>query len=259
VRTRYPTSDSRHAVGGFTLVELLIAIFILAVGLTFVFALFPVGIYATRENAAQTRAAILARSALASISAARVIDNFDTADWAILARDADDTVCVLRSGQDGLGPDDVRDTDTALYCWMAVYARPVLSETATDTSPADALRVHIAVVRTGRAEGIDELFATSSPFAGRVLFVKDSTEATIDTPPGNRDGFTSGNYVCDLRSGCWYRIQELKDTDGNDEYDMLVLDRAAEYTSNGSVFDNALFVPNVVAVFDGMVSRSGQN
>ena len=260
---RRPHQIRRRSAAGFTLVELLIAIFLLALGLTSVFALFPVGMYFTRENVAETRAALLARSALATIDARGAVDRF--AAWTILARDADDTVCSLRSGQDGLTPDDVRDTRYSQYCWIATYARPVLSETATDTSPAGALRVHIAVVRVGRSADVDKLFYDRNPdpgFAGQVVFQAGSREADIVAEPGpddsDRAGLAEGNYVCDLRSGCWYRIQELKDTDGDGVYEKMVLDRPAEYASQGSAaFHNALFVPNVVAVFDGMACGTG--
>jgi prepilin-type N-terminal cleavage/methylation domain-containing protein len=257
VKSTHTTRPEAPLQAGFTLIELLIAIFLLALGLTFVFSLFPVGLYCTRDNVDDTRAAVLAQSALARIRAARVFDRFDTAALAVLARSGDNQVCALRTPQDGFVANDLRDDTTAQYCWLATYARPSVTETGTDTSPFDALRVRVAVVRTGPSLGIDRLLAASPDFAGRVVLTAGDPLARVVQEPSARDGFVPGGHVCDMRSGCWYRIQDLKDTDGNGTVDNATLDRAAEYTSDGRTFDNALFVPGVVTVFDAMVSRSG--
>ena len=261
---RHLALDTRRLRGGFTLVELLIAVFLLALGLTFVFSLFPVGVFLQRENTAETRAAILARSALGRISAAHVLDYLDTAQLAVLQSTSPDAVGALRTGPsvDGFGPEDVRDTNISQYCWLATYARVSLdpAETGTDTSPLDALRVHIAVIRTGPSLNIDKLFDPDPGFAGQVVFKAGEKGAYIVQAPSDRGGFAAGNYVCDMRSGCWYRIVDLRDTGGSADFDRVVLRQPAKYDSiGGDAFKNALFVPNVVAVFDAVVPCLGRD
>jgi prepilin-type N-terminal cleavage/methylation domain-containing protein len=56
---------------GFTLLEVLIAIGILALGLVTVFSLFPVGIYAAKETVDNTRAATLAGTARSELTGLR--------------------------------------------------------------------------------------------------------------------------------------------------------------------------------------------
>lgn len=59
--------SSRGAAAGFTLVEILLALLILAVGLLGVLALFPLGIDAARRSVESTRAATIARMARAHL------------------------------------------------------------------------------------------------------------------------------------------------------------------------------------------------
>lgn len=53
--------------GGFTLVELLLAVFILLIGLTMIACIFPVAADWTRQNAEETVAGIMAKNAVATI------------------------------------------------------------------------------------------------------------------------------------------------------------------------------------------------
>ena len=62
---------SRNGRAGFTLLEILIAIGILAIGLVTVFSLFPVGIYAVKETVDNTRGAALAGGARTELVAMR--------------------------------------------------------------------------------------------------------------------------------------------------------------------------------------------
>jgi len=251
---------------GFTLVELLIAVFILAMGLVFVFALFPVGIYSTRENVDDTRAAILARSALARMSAEFILDEFDTGQLRTLSNTDPDTFGALWTGThaygDGFGASDIRDTDYAQYCWLATYA-PLDPTDAdpSDTSPFDALRVCVAVIRLGRTIDADALVNQYHPdfsqYDAAVTLTAGSADATVVESPANTSGLVSGGWLCDLRSGRWYRILDIGDDDGNGSVDTVNLTREAEYDSNGvaGTFRNARFFPNVVTVVEGVITR----
>jgi prepilin-type N-terminal cleavage/methylation domain-containing protein len=63
--------------GGFTLVEILLAIFVLGIGFLGILTLFPVGLDATRDMLANSRAAMIASTTRATLSAMK-------ADWCIL-------------------------------------------------------------------------------------------------------------------------------------------------------------------------------
>ena len=64
----------RPGVGGFTLLEILVAIFILLIGVTTIMALFPIGTLYVREAVRDTRCTIVAQNAW------QVIDAYDLAD-----------------------------------------------------------------------------------------------------------------------------------------------------------------------------------
>jgi prepilin-type N-terminal cleavage/methylation domain-containing protein len=66
---RAPAGKGRRATGGFSLVELLLAVMILGVGLTMVASVFPVGATWTRQTAEETVGGIVARNAVAIIQA----------------------------------------------------------------------------------------------------------------------------------------------------------------------------------------------
>jgi len=61
----------RRGGAGFTLLEILIAIGILAIGLVTIFSLFPIGIYAVKDTVESSRAASLAKTARAELAARR--------------------------------------------------------------------------------------------------------------------------------------------------------------------------------------------
>jgi prepilin-type N-terminal cleavage/methylation domain-containing protein len=261
---------------GFTLIELLIAIFILAVGLVFVFSLFPVGIYSTRENIDDTQASLVAQSVLSRLSAARITDRFDTADWAVLANTSPDVGACLRTPQERLAPggppfgftraEDLRDTDVAQYGWFATYARPDPSrgDDGSDTNPATALDVRVAVIRMGTTEVSERLAQWPAEYAGyvgRLIITRGSAQARLvhedpqNGEPTDRRGFVPGNFLADLRSGRWYRIVDIRDTGDGGPLDVVDLARPAEYDSNGRVFANVRYIPGVIKVLDGRIWR----
>jgi len=199
---------------GFTLTEILIAVFILAIGLVGVLSLFPVGIHATGKVIQASNADAVARTAFATMEYTNLLQE--------MAGDATysfstGAACPIRNATTGEAGFDMYEQDQ--YSWT-------LEALPTDDTRIRAFHVQAAVFRNrsvfnngGTAAfsnsnalvvGTGTLWQTgTAPIPKAGGYVRHATTVTIDGTP----------YTV----GIWYRIREvLSDT-------QLRLEQAFQY------------------------------
>ncbi len=238
MRPRASTRVRPRPAAGFTLVEILLALLILAVGLLGVLVLFPLGIDAARVSAETTRAAIIGRAARAhlfevngsgsdvSTPFQRIVD--DVADngaegpWYLPYDDE-----IMDPGFDlndtpGDGPQTqvVTDDLEAGYSWSITVARPYDPDGA---EPYDYVLgelwqneyvfiVQVAVYRNYSVEHVD-----GTVDVDRSGPREDWTTTIVeDVPTSIERTFKSGDYVRYLNfdnttpgDGFWYQMDQI--------------------------------------------------
>ncbi len=248
MRPRASTRVRPRSAAGFTLVEILLALLILAVGLLGVLVLFPLGIDAARVSAETTRAAIIGRAARAylfevngsesdvSTPFQRIVD--DVADngaegpWylpyddEIMDPDSD-----VNDIPDGLPTHVVTDDPGAGYSWSITVARPYDpdGEEPHDYVLGELWRnehvfiVQVAVYRNYSLEQVDGALVIdrSRPREEREHW---TTMIVEDVPDSVERTFKSGDYVRYLNfdnttpgDGFWYQVDQI----GGDKVKLL--------------------------------------
>lgn len=230
MRARTPVRVRAPSAAGFTLVEILLALLILAVGMMGVLALFPLGIDAARSSVESTRAATIARMAKAILfsttgSGANQASPFERilndvrrttnpyyGPWLLPHYDE-----ILDPDADGdttdNGPPVTVDPNTAEYSWSITVAYPYDEDGQPPydyvldwlwQSP-DVFIVQVTVYRHYR---------TTSGQAD----VEHDKIVLADVSGGH--GVESGDYVRYLASdysgdGFWYRVDEIGEVGGD--------------------------------------------
>ncbi len=172
---------------GFTLIEIGIAIFILAVGLISMLTLFPVGVDSMKKVTQYSNAAILSESAISYLKANDIVGFVGTNTGSNTYPDTD-------PDQANQFEDSSGNTIFAQYSWQAVVKN--------ETTDNNLVRAQIAIFRN---------FDYTQFGAGTAVFANGSDTAYY-TPP-LPSGFTSRHYirVNDVSSDdkFWYRIDSI--------------------------------------------------
>ncbi len=176
-----------HSQAGFTLIEIGIAIYILAIGLIGILTLFPIGINSISRVTQDTNAAILSELAISDLKANDIVGivGTRTAGQAYTYPDLDDPK------QDKQFKDSSVNTVSARYSWQAIAK-------SINTTDTNLVRTQVVI------------FTDPPQFGtGTADFAKDSTSVqNISTLPS---GITSKQYIrADTGSDkFWYRIDDI--------------------------------------------------
>ena len=171
---------------GFTLIEIGIAIFILAIGLISMLTLFPIGVDSMKKVTQYSNAAVLTESAISYLKANDVVAFVGTNTGSNTYPDTD-------PNQDNPFEDSSGNTIFAQYSWQAV-----VKKVSTDKS---LVRAQIAIFRN---------FNYSQFGPGTADFTNGSDTAyyTGSLPTG----FTSKHYIRatnDNSDKFWYRVDSI--------------------------------------------------
>ena len=175
---------------GFTLIEIGIAIFILAIGLISMLALFPIGVDSIKKVTQYSNAAVLSESAISELIANKdYILGTMTAGISYVHPDDDEGTS--RPFEDSSDPPNIIFPQ---YSWQAILK----SISATDKN---LVRAQIAIFRN---------FDSSQFGAGTATFTTSSTSVPYtSTLPS---GLTSKHYIRatnDNSDKFWYRIDSI--------------------------------------------------
>ncbi len=249
MRPRVSTRVRPRSAAGFTLVEILLALLILAVGLLGVLVLFPLGIDAARVSAETTRAAIIGRAARAhlfevngsgsdvSTPFQRIVD--DVADngaegpWYLPYDDEimDPDFDLNDTPGDGPQTQVVTDDLEAGYSWSITVARPYDPD---GVEPYDYVlgelwqneHVFIVQVAVYRNYSVEQVDGTLDIDRSRPREEREEWTTMIveDVPTSIERTFKSGDYVRYLNfdntepgDGFWYQIDQI----GGDKVKLL--------------------------------------
>ncbi len=179
------TGTLYNSQAGFTLIEIGIAIFILAIGLIGILTLFPIGIDSTRRVTQDTNAAVLSELAISDLKADDIVDILGT----LTAGTAYTYPDINNINQDKPFEDSSVNRVSARYSWQAVAK----SMNTTDTN----------LVRTQVV-----IFTDPPQFGtGTADFTQDNTSVpNISTLPS---GITSKHYIREDNDKFWYRINSI--------------------------------------------------
>ncbi|MCK4300293.1 MAG: prepilin-type N-terminal cleavage/methylation domain-containing protein [Planctomycetes bacterium] len=257
MRPRASTRVRPRSAAGFTLVEILLALLILAVGLLGVLALFPLGIDAARVSAETTRAAIIARAARAHLfevngSGSDVSTPFQriladlarvpprVGPWYLPYDDEimDPDFDLNSTTGDGPQTQVVTDDPEAGYSWSITVARPYDDPDDPDdpdgAEPYDYVlgelwrneHVFIVQVAVYRNYSVEQVDGTLDIDRSRPREEREDWTTMIveDVPTSIERTFKSGDYVRYLNfdntepgDGFWYQIDQI----GGDKVKLL--------------------------------------
>jgi type II secretory pathway pseudopilin PulG len=184
---RWTFAVNHNSQAGFTLIEIGIAIFILAIGLIGILTLFPIGIDSTRRVTQDTNAAILSELAISDLKANDIVSivGTRTAGQAYTYPDLDDPK------QDKQFKDSFGTTTHARYSWQAIAK-------SINTTDTNLVRTQVVI------------FTNPPQFGtGTADFFQGITSVNnISTLPS---GITSKDYIrADTGSDIfWYRIDDI--------------------------------------------------
>lgn len=187
-----PQSVSRQgglkSQAGFTLIEIGIAIFILAVGLISMLTLFPIGVESIKKVTQYSNAAILSEIAISDLKANDIVSIVGT----LTAGQAYTYPDINNIYQDKQFKDSSGNTISAQYSWQAILR----SISATDKN---LVRAQIAIFRN----------FNSSQFGTGTATFTNGTDTVSYTPP-LPTGLTSKDYIReDNIDKFWYRIDSI--------------------------------------------------
>ena len=169
---------------GFTLIEIGIAIFILAIGLISMLTIFPIGVDSIKKVTQYSKTAVLVESAISDLKANDIVSIVGTQTGSNTYPDAGNI------NQTKQFVDSSGNIISAQYSWQAV-----VKNVTTDNN---LVRAQIAIFRN---------FSSSQFGTGTADFANGSDTAYYtSTLPS---GFTSKQYVRTVRDKFWYRVDRI--------------------------------------------------
>jgi type II secretory pathway pseudopilin PulG len=188
--TQRNTGTLYNSQAGFTIIEVGIAIFILAIGLIGLLTLFPIGIDSTRRVTQDTNAAILSELAISDLKANDIVGIVGT----MTAGQAYTYPDINNINQDKQFKDSSVNTISARYSWQAIAK-------SINTTDTNLVRAQVVI------------FTNPPQFGtGTADFTQDNPSVNnISTLPS---GITSKHYIrADTGSDqFWYRIDDIPDS-----------------------------------------------
>ncbi|MBI2469819.1 MAG: prepilin-type N-terminal cleavage/methylation domain-containing protein [Planctomycetes bacterium] len=209
--TPFSKGDILYPKTGFTLIEVLVSIFVLAIGVFGVMALFPVGIHQTGKIARNTIGAISAEIPLAYTSYKYPAGNLSGTDYDIR------NIVSFLSGTTTPACYFYPDTGTltisgnASFGWnMSLVPIDIDSNgTATSIGETYLFRQQIAIYKN---------YATNS---GTANFAYNSqTMSNVS----NINNISVNDYICNTQNHIWYRVTGVDTSTGN-----VTLQQSYEY------------------------------
>lgn len=179
----------------FTLTEVLIAVFILAIGLMGVISVFPVGIAATQQTLARSARSLAARTGIAEF------EYYVDAGKTKLEEYAEGAMEYLI--YPGSTATDAYDVGVERYKWNAVLGTSPLSDDGDAGTDADR---RLVLVQIACFEGDPEAFT------GTATFAQEGAAVTMTSIP---NGLSAGSYIrCTATSheSRWYRVEAINAT-----------------------------------------------
>ena len=191
INNRQSTIINIQSSAGFTLIEIGIAIFILAIGLISMLALFPIGVDSIKKVTQYSNAAVLSESAISYLKTNDIVAFVGTNTGSNTYPDTD-------PDQENQFEDSSGNTISAQYSWQAVVKN--------ETTDNNLVRAQIAIFRN---------FDSSQFGTGTATFTtsNDSVSSVSAFP----SWLTSRHYIRatnDNSDKFWYRIDSI-DTSGN--------------------------------------------
>jgi len=168
---------------GFTLIEIGIAIFILAIGLISMLTLFPVGVDSIKKVTQYSNAAVLSESAISYLKTNDIVAFVGTNTGSNTYPDTD-------INQDNQFKDSSGNTISAQYSWQAVVQNVILDNN-------NLVRAQIAVFRN---------FDSSQFGTGTANFAPSTTVSNISAFP---TWLTAKHYIRADTDKFWYRIDSI--------------------------------------------------
>ena len=218
---------------GFTLIEIGIAIFILAIGLISMLALFPIGVDSIKKVTQYSNAAVLSESAISELIARDIFTDTDiigtlTAGQTYTYTDA---YPLNDKDQDRLFQDSFGITTHAQYSWQA----NLKSVIGTNNN---LVRAQIAIFRNFDSS---QFGAETADFAAASITVSNISAFPL--------GLTSKHYIrADTGSDkFWYRIDSI-DTPGN----TITLEGPFLGTGTSTVFSTT---NDIIDIYETMFSK----
>ena len=186
------TGTLYNSQAGFTLIEIGIAIFILAIGLIGILTLFPIGIDSTKKVTQNTNAAVLSELAISDLKANDIVDIVGT----MTAGQAYTYPDINNINQDKQFEDSSVNTVSAQYSWQAILK-------SINTTDTNLFRAQVAIFTN---------FNPSQFGTGTADFTQDNT--SVQNIPTLPSGLTSKHYIrADTGSDkFWYRIDDIPDS-----------------------------------------------
>ena len=182
----------RRSEQAFTITEVLISVFVLAIGLIGVISIFPVGISATQTTLDNSAAALAANTAVAELQYMLQVQGFAGAV----------TVYPVAGGA-GNDPADHYDVGVNKYRWNAVLA-PVPDDTSSvswgalvEAAGSDN-RLVLAQVAFFRGD--------QSAYAGTATFVQNSASVSLGTIPTKFDAGVYMRRTSGVNRSRWYLV-----------------------------------------------------
>jgi len=224
-----------HQERGFTLIEVLISIFILSIGIFGVMALFPVGIHQTGKIARNTIGAISAETPLAYASY-KYPAGTGGIDYDI--RDIVNLISGTTTPASYFYPDTgtITISGNVSYGWNTSLVPVDMDSNGTATSIGETylFRQHTAIYKNYTAN------------SGTATFTYNST--TISNV-SNINNISINDYICNTRNHIWYRVTGVNTSAGNVtiqqsyEYETTT---AAPYISTNTIVGlyNTMLAPN---------------
>ena len=174
---------------GFTLIEIGLAIFILAIGLISMLTIFPIGVDSMKKVTQYSNAAVLSESAVSYLKANDVVSFVGTNTGSNTYPDTNPEL-------DNQFKDSSGNTILAQYSWQAVVKNV--------TSDNNLVRAQIAIFRN---------FNFDQFGAGTADFAQQSNKTIIENVSAFPSWLTSKHYIRDTDNSSddkfWYRIESV--------------------------------------------------